>query len=113
MSEQVAPEGVVDGGHVYLKCSNCRALLVDVFRTRPHEPEVWDLRAACCWCGDNSFRTQVKGGFHVGGIAIAKADEPDEDRAVSTIVESPDVQGDTFSFPVKKAHEHAKPVYRL
>lgn len=106
-------EGLSDGGHVYLKCSNCKALLVDVYRTRPHEPETWTLQASCPFCGSKSFKTEVRGGFHIGGIATSPKGEPEEDKHVSTIVEPADIQGDQFFFPVKKAHENARPVYRL
>jgi hypothetical protein len=107
-----APEGLKDGGHVYLACSNCRARAVDVFVTRPHEPEVWKLQANCDFCGDKTFLVEVKGGFHYGGVALSKDEEPDEDRAVSTIVESVDIQEDRFFFKTKKAHPNAKPTYR-
>jgi hypothetical protein len=118
--EDRAPAGLKDGGHVYLSCSNCRALLVDIYITRPHEPHAWKCQATCPWCKpdedgnpETSFPVDVRGGFHVAGVAVAKADEPDEDRAKSTIVHQPDIQNDRFFFVTKKAHEHAKPVYRL
>lgn len=106
-----SPEGLRDDGHVLLSCSNCRAALMDVWRTRPHEPQTWKVRATCPFCGDKSFVREVRGGFHNGGIALSRDDEPDEDKAVSTVVESFDIQGDTFLFTVKKAHPNAKPLY--
>jgi hypothetical protein len=112
--------GLKDGGHVYLSCSNCRAMLVDLFVTRPREPQTWKCQATCPWCPpdkagrpETSFVVDVKGGFHVAGIAVAKVDEPDEDRARSTVVHQSDIQSDRFLFTVNKAHEHAKPVFRL
>lgn len=115
--EEVVPnrgvEGLVDGGHLYVHCSSCRAALLDVFRTRPHEPHRWKLKANCPFCGDVSFIVEVVGGFHIGGIALSPDDEPDEDRAVSTIVESSDINDDTFIFVVQKASSDARPVYRL
>jgi hypothetical protein len=104
-------QGLSNAGHVILTCSNCRAALMDVWRTRPHEPHVWKLRATCPFCGDHSFTTEVRGGFHQGGFALSKDDEPDEDKAVSTIIESFDIQDDTFVFTVKRAHPDAKPYF--
>jgi hypothetical protein len=65
--------GLKDGGHVYLHCSNCRALLADLWRTRPHEPDVWKVRCNCPWCGDVSFITEVQGGFHPAGYGTREA----------------------------------------
>lgn len=109
--ESKGPEGLRDDGHVIVCCSNCRAALVDIWRTRPHEPQEWKVRATCPFCGDKSFTATIKGGFHQGGVALAKDDEPDEDKAVSTVVESFDIVGDTFLFTVKKATPDAKPLY--
>ena len=106
-----SPEGLKDGGHVYPSCSNCNAILMDIWRTRPHEPEVWKVRANCPFCGDKSFATEVQGGFHFGGFGLIKQDDEDDDIP-STTVESWDIQGDTFVFNIRKANEHAKPVYK-
>lgn len=105
------PEGLKDGGHVYLTCSNCNAGLLDVWRTRPHEPEVWKLRCSCPFCGDKSFITEIQGGFHVGGYGVIKEDDETDD-VPSTKIDHTDIHGDTFIFNVIKATANAKPVYR-
>lgn len=65
-----------NGGTTLLRCSNCNKPLVEIWHTRPNEtlngqPLVWLLQASCCYCGDNSYITSVKGGFHPKGY-----DEP-------------------------------------
>jgi hypothetical protein len=40
----------------------------------------------------------------VAGVAVAKADEPDEDRARSTVVHQPDIQSDRFLFVTSRRH---------
>lgn len=105
-------EGLSDGGHTLLKCSNCEAILMDVWVTRPHESEEYRLRASCPFCGDKSFITKVKGGFHYGGFGKVKPDDPDQDIP-STIIEkfeqSPN--SNLFEFTILKANKDAKPVY--
>lgn len=68
-----------DGGHVYLKCSSCRKELVDIWITRPDEPFQWKFKAHCCYCGDESFAHEIKGGFHISGMAKPKPDDPEEE----------------------------------
>jgi hypothetical protein len=106
---EVIPEGLQNGGHLYPKCSNCAALLMDIFVTRPHEPEVWKVRAECPFCGDCSFTIEVKGGFHMGGYGTPREEDSDDDIP-STVVEDFTVQGDTFVFIVKKAGPDARAV---
>jgi hypothetical protein len=103
--------GITDGGHVYLKCSNCRAILMDIFRTRPQEPEVWKLQASCPFCGDKSFVTEIQGGFHPGGYGKIKPDDPLSDIP-STIVDVFDCQNDIYTFTILKANADAKPLYQ-
>lgn len=113
-SEEVpeyVPEGLRNGGHVYPRCSNCQALLMDVFITRPHESDVWKIRAKCPWCGDHSFIETFKGGFHPGGYGSPKEDDPNDDIP-STCVDHWDVEGDVVVFTIMKANVDAKPVYR-
>lgn len=105
------PEGLVDGGHVILSCSNCNALLMDVFRTRPHEPEVWRLRCSCPFCGDASFVAEVRGGFHYGGYGRIKKDDDSDDFPV-TVVDPPEIDGETYFFTAKKASPDVRPEYR-
>ncbi len=105
------PEGLTDGGHIYPACSNCRAILMDIFITRPHEKDVWKVKATCPFCGDASFAVEVKGGFHMGGYGVIKPDNEDEDIA-STVVDSHQIIGDTIVFKIMKASANAKPIVR-
>lgn len=103
--------GLKDGGHVLVECSNCRAILLDVWKTRPHEAETWRLKASCPFCGEDSFPVEVQGGFHVGGYGEIKGDDPDSDWP-STAVDSSEINGNTFLFRVVKATPDAKPIKR-
>ncbi len=105
------PEGLQDGGHVYPTCSNCDAILMDIFRTRPHETQVWKIRAACPFCGDASFITEIRGGFHVGGYGILKKDDDNDDTPITT-ADFDGIEDDVFTFKVRKANENVKPVTR-
>jgi hypothetical protein len=105
------PEGLKDGGHVYIVCSNCNAYLMDIWRTRPFENDVWKIRAKCPFCRDKSFAVDIKGGFHAGGYGTAKKDDEDDD-VLSTRVETFDIIDDTFTFTLIKATPDAKPIYR-
>lgn len=109
--EAKSPEGLRDGGHILLSCSNCNAILADVWRTRPHERDIWKVRCTCPFCGDKSFSVEIQGGFHLGGYGKVKADSVDDDFA-STVMDNYDIQGDTFIFTMKKASENAKPIYK-
>jgi hypothetical protein len=104
------PEGLKDGGHVYLTCSNCQAYLMDIFRTRPHEKEIWRVRCSCPWCGDKSFITEIKGGFHRGGYGRPKSDDDSEVWASTDVVDE-EILGDVIFFHVQRANADAKPVY--
>lgn len=110
-AQGVDPEGLRDGGHIYPACSNCRALLMDIWVTRPHEPETYQIRATCPWCGDASFVVSVQGGFHQGGYGVVKADNEDEDVA-STIVDHFEIIDGVLVFTIQKASTHAKPIIR-
>lgn len=110
--KETGPEGLRQGGHVIVSCSSCRAGLMDIWRTRPHEPHTWKVQANCPFCGDKSFVVEVQGGFHNGGMALAKEDEPDEDKAVSTVVDTFEIQDDKLVFKIRKASPDAKPIYR-
>lgn len=108
---EVEPQGLVDGGHTYPSCSNCRALLADIWVVRPHETEKWKLRASCPFCGDKSFIFEVQGGFHYAGYSTLV--EGTEDQYVhSTVVESIEPSGDHFLLKVLKANKNAKAITR-
>jgi hypothetical protein len=113
-----APVGLVDGGHVYLACADCQALLVDVFITNPQaidpstgEPFAWRLKALCPFCGEQSYVAEVRGTFYRGGIEIPKPDDPTDGTPVTT-VDPPYAEGDCFIFPVHKASPDVQPVTR-
>jgi hypothetical protein len=82
---------------------------MDIWRTRPHEPETWKVKANCPFCGDESFTTDVKGGFHIGGYGVVKDDDPSSD-VPSTKVDHFETEGETFKFFIVKARADAKPV---
>jgi hypothetical protein len=109
MQKERTPQGLVDGGHVYLSCRTCNAILVDLHITRPSEPEVWKVKATCPFCGDCSYEREVQGGFHSGGYGKPKEDNPDDDIP-STVIDDFQEDGETVVFIVKKANEDAKPV---
>jgi hypothetical protein len=101
-------DGVEDGGHVVLRCSNCGAGLLDVFVTSPREGGlVWKMRANCPFCEEaglscgGSYVTEVLGGFHVGGYARVKEDDASDDRPSTNHV-GEELDGDTWVFSVEK-----------
>lgn len=108
--------GLEDGGHVYIRCSNCEAFLMDLWRTMPRageddKPMKWKLRASCPWCGDKSYVTEVEGVFHRGGYGKVKEDDPN-DTWPSTVVDgSPECVDGIFHFNIIKENESAKPYY--
>lgn len=61
--------GLSDGGHHLINCRNCNTPLVDVFITKPEINIELEILAECGICGDKSWQTKVKGGFHIG-IAV-------------------------------------------
>lgn len=110
-SEVRRPAGLTDGGHVYLSCSDCQALLMDLWVTRPHEDEAWLYSANCPWCGDKSFPVEVKGGIFPAGYGTPIPG--DEDNVVpSTNYVDVEARGGRWHFKVEKASDDARPVYR-
>lgn len=104
-------EGLSDGKHNLISCSNCNALLLDIWVTRPHETHTYKIRAICPWCGDHSYVTKVTGGFHFGGCGTQKSQDPD-DCVESTCVGDQTTNGDVFEFLVLKANKNAKPIFK-
>jgi hypothetical protein len=84
-------EGLVDGGHVIIKCSNCDKPLVDVLIVKPNEkksdgtPFVWQCVAECCYCNDKSFITEVKGIFRAAGIIIENKENPEHYTGITNL----------------------------
>ena len=83
-----------DGGHNYLRCSNCNVLLADAWVNYPGVTETWTIRAVNCpWCDldpktkplGGSYEIEVKSGrqpggqprIMVGGIATPEPDNDD------------------------------------
>jgi hypothetical protein len=79
-------QGLRDGGHVVLRCSDCDRPLADVHVTRPQDDKVWRVRARCCYgctradgSPQTSFIEEVRGRtFHVGGFGLPNPDDPDD-----------------------------------
>lgn len=113
--QSISPEGLKNGGHVILSCSNCYAGLVDFFVTRPGEinartgkPFNWIIQANCPFCGDKSFTKEINGNGHVGGYGTPYPDNEDE-TIPSTIVTGSDLIDGVMFFKVEKAEPNAKP----
>lgn len=104
-----APDGLADGGHVHVACSNCQAGLLDIWRTRPHEKDVWKVRANCPFCGNASYEYEIRGGFHSGGFGVVRPEDEDETIASTVIINIRTVD-DTFFFETMKARPDALPV---
>lgn len=69
------PKGLIDGGHIYLKCSNCNKDLVDIWITQPTAPFKWRAKAKCWNCGDESYWKDFKGRFAAAGFSKETTDE--------------------------------------
>jgi len=76
---------LVDGGHIILECSNCKAKLVDIWITKPDAPFKWKAKANCCFCGDESFAKTFSGKFNYVGFSKEKDDGEDFDSYVKVI----------------------------
>lgn len=77
--------GLVNGGYTTLECSACGKGLIDIKHTQPKaidpatmKPFLWKMQAICCYCGDHSYATEIKGKFYMSGYAKDKeADNAD------------------------------------
>ena len=104
-------EGLSDGGHNFIACSNCKAALMDIWVTRPHETEAYKIRATCPWCNDKSFITRIVGGFHYGGCGSQNGGDV-EDTIESTSVDHFEIKNGVFEFTVLKASHDAVPIIK-
>jgi hypothetical protein len=95
--EPKKPAGLVDGGHVILKCSNCDKPLVDVLITRPNDPFEWKVVAKCCYCGDKSVEHTIKGRFAPNAI-VRFTDEDENDYVEVTKITRWEQVGDQSIF---------------
>jgi hypothetical protein len=84
-------EGLVDGGHVIIKCSNCNKPLVDVLIVKPNEkksdgtPFIWKCVAECCYCSDKSFITEIKGIFRAAGFIVEDKENPEHYTEITNL----------------------------
>lgn len=117
-SEEPPRQDLSDGGHLYLECSNCRAVLVDLWVTRPDVPFEAKVRANCPWCEADhetahlggSFLRDIKGLFHFAGASHPGGTS--HDAFASTEVDGYDEDGQgNLLFTVRKARD-GKPLYR-
>ena len=111
VGESQHPIGLQDAGHVYLDCSACGALLVDIWSTDPNQDFTWKVRANCPFCGDKSYEKEVKGLFHYGGYGRL-AEGSDCDDFASTVIDAIEETNGVFNFKVRKADDGAKPCFR-
>lgn len=56
-----------DEGAFTIKCSNCMAPLVDVWKKNKESEQFSSIRASCGHCGDRSFIREQEGEFYIGG----------------------------------------------
>ena len=114
--EEKEKENLIDGGHKILSCSNCSAMLVDIWLTKPNAVNPvtkkkfeWKVQANCPFCKDNSFVDTIYGIYHYGGCGKIKDDNADDDIP-STIIVDFVLKDGLVKFNVEKAGEHAKPI---
>jgi len=55
-----------NGEHLIIRCRKCNKSLADLWITKPKAKIVSIVTAKCDYCGDQSFKTTVNGGFHTG-----------------------------------------------
>lgn len=67
-AERCREDFVEDGGRIIIECSNCKAKLVEIWRTRPHVQVKTNVIAKCGLCGDKSFTKTIGGGFHMAPV---------------------------------------------
>jgi len=83
-------------------------LLLDVWLTRPNEPETWQIRANCPFCGDGTFVETIRGGFCAGPYGTNKLDD-DTDDVPSTVVLDIQERNNVYYYLLAKASPDAKP----
>jgi len=105
-----------EGKHVYLSCSNCRAMLVDLWVNQPDakdsdgKPYHWKAKANCCFCSDSSWEKEFEGLFYPGGYGESKEDDSD-DSIMSTRIDDTNMNGENLTFKVVKYQKDSKPFY--
>lgn len=57
---------MLDGGDVFVYCSECNAPLAELWITRPEMKIKSEVVAECPHCGDKSYITELQGKFHLG-----------------------------------------------
>lgn len=68
---------LTDGEHVYFDCSNCGKKLAEVWITQPNFNLTSHIVVECVYCGDKSFKKEVKGAFHIGHTDKTTIDDID------------------------------------
>lgn len=100
-ASEIKFKGLKDGGHVLLKCSNCKAHLVDCWITRPDEKDPstgevikWQVKATCPYCPasksgkpEGSYIKEIIGGFTPGCIGELKNKETLDDQLITRILD--------------------------
>ena len=84
-------QGLVDGGHIILKCSGCDHPLVDIFIVKPdavdHEGKPFEWCAiAHCSCGDRSYEKSWRGQFKQGPAAIDNPNDTEDAKLLTRII---------------------------
>lgn len=76
--------------HIF-KCSNCRKEIAQALIIRPNDPEEWTITVKCCFCGDGSFPTKIKGHIQISGF---HHEDPLGDDRVTPVTNILDIQTD-------------------
>lgn len=97
-------QGLKDLGHHYISCSNCNAMLLDIWVTQEIE-KFSRIQASCPFCGDQSFVAEVKGKFHAGGIG----ETDDDDARLLTVIHDALSESNKTVFVMRKGFKDAKP----
>ena len=79
--KEAPKHGLIDGPHHYLECSNCGAMLCDIWSVKPPaENDVsFTFIAKCPYCQDRSFPMEVKGLFYLGGLGLPNPNDSDDE----------------------------------
>ncbi len=102
--------GEPKANHVYITCSNCRALLLDLWVRDPAAPQERRVRANCPFCGDSSFARKVKGIFSPGGFGTNKKDDTTDVTESTKIIDCEFKDNGDVAVTLERAGE---PVYHV
>lgn len=68
LADHRASEFVEDGPKEFIKCSACRADLIEIWIIRPNAPITTKMTVDCPFCGDASFQKVIKGQYCIGHL---------------------------------------------